>query len=136
MALFKGHTNTVTSVAVTRDCDRVISASRDGSVTVWKVNVSRGNTGTGTGACAGKPRTDKNDILLTLKGHVGLIWFVRVSDDDQRVEYLQDQCVLSWDMNASIKTAAEKPKFSKEYRQLAVLQNKPGDRQSGWGSVD
>ncbi len=64
-AVFKGHTEFVTSVATTLDVKIVASGSMDGTVKIWDV-------------ATGKERA-------TLKGHTGYIWSVVITRDGKTI---------------------------------------------------
>jgi WD40 repeat protein len=78
---FDGHENVITSVALTPDGRRAISASRDRTVRVWDLETGK--------------------ELHKLEGHTGHVYGVAVSPDGRRIlstGYTQDKTVRLWDL--------------------------------------
>ena len=61
----KGHTDRVTSVAISADGKRIVSGSDDQTVKVWDA--------------------DKGQEILTLKGHTAMVSSVAFSADGKRI---------------------------------------------------
>ncbi len=83
--MLKGHTLSITALAVTPDGKRAISGSRDQNVMVWDV--------------------EKNDRPLILNGHGGWIHSVAISNNgNDLVTVADDYIVRIWDLKSSKKS--------------------------------
>jgi WD40 repeat protein len=76
----KGHTNIVSSLAVTSDNSKIVSGSTYGTIKVWELNTGK--------------------LLKTLKGHSDYVNCVAITSDNSKiVSGSYDQTIKVWDLD-------------------------------------
>ena len=94
---FKGHTDEVIAVAVTRDGQHVISSSADNTVKVWSV-ASKSLVST-----CGEEDNEDDDI----EGHTADVYAVAAMPDGQRIlSGADDKTVRVWLLNGTLETVS------------------------------
>jgi WD40 repeat protein len=112
-AILRGHADKINAIAVTADCQRMISASRDASVKVWDLN--------------------SGIELHTLRGHTRSVYRVIVTPDNRRaISVSGDGTFRVWDLEYG----EELLTLHNDTDYVTALKMTPDGRRAASASVD